>query len=105
MATFEREGLVCAAERHLGDKGNYSFSEYDEATIERLVREVAETKPDAITIFCTNLRGALVVDRLERDLGIPIHDTVATAVWAGLRLIGESPSRVVGWGRLFREAA
>ena len=105
LANFEREGLTCAAERHLGDRGNFSFSEYDEGTIERLVREVAETKPDAISIFCTNLRGALVVDRLERDLGIPIHDTVATAVWAGLRLVGEPPSRVTGWGRLFREAA
>jgi maleate isomerase len=101
VANFEHEGLACAAERHLRESVNYAFAEIDEATIARMIREVASTKPDAIVILCTNMRGGKVAAELERELGIPIFDTVATAVWAGLKLIGEKPSRVQGWGRLF----
>jgi maleate isomerase len=70
-----------------------------------MAREVAEAKPDAITIFCTNLRGAPLVEELEQELGIPVYDTIATVVWKALRLAGADPSRVRGWGRLFREVA
>jgi maleate isomerase len=102
-ANFAAEGFETAAERHLRDRGNFSFSEYPEERIAGLVREVAAAKPDAITVFCTNMRGGPIVEALERETGIPIYDTVATAVWDGLRKVGVKPSRVAGWGRLFRE--
>ena len=63
----------------------------------------ALAKPEAITIFCTNLRGAPRVPELERELGIPIYDTVSTVVWKSLKLAGLDPKRVAGWGRLFQE--
>lgn len=44
-----------------------------------------------------------MVDELERELGIPIYDTVATAVWGGIRQAGGDPKRIQGWGRLFQE--
>jgi len=103
LPNFEREGFTCTGERHLGDRGNFSFSEFSADTIARLVREVAASKPQAIAIFCTNLRGAPLVEALERETGIPIYDTVATAMWGSLRLAGVDPARVQGWGRLFRE--
>jgi len=68
-------------------------------------RIVAEARPDAIAVFCTNFRGAAIAERLEAALGIPIYDTVSTAVWAGMRLAGADPARIRGWGRLFREVA
>jgi maleate isomerase len=105
VANFAVEGFECIAERHLRDRGNFSFSQYSEATIADLVREVATAKPDAIAVFCTNMRGAAIVEALEAEIGIPIYDSVATAVWAGLRAVGVSPARVQGWGRLFREVA
>jgi len=43
------------------------------------------------------------VEALEAEVGIPICDTVSTVVWKSLRLAGLAPSRVHGWGRLFRE--
>jgi len=101
VATFEGAGFTCAAERHLGDKGNFSFSEVSEATIAHMCREVAAEGVDAITIFCTNLRGAPIVPALEAELGVPIYDTMATAVWSSLRVAGVPPERVRGWGRLF----
>ena len=105
VTNFASEGFDCIAERHLRDRGNFSFSQYSEATIADLVREVAKEKPDAIAVFCTNMRGGPVVESLEAEIGIPIYDSVATAVWAGLRAVGTSPVRVQGWGRLFREVA
>ncbi|MGQ0665100.1 MAG: maleate cis-trans isomerase family protein [Pseudomonadota bacterium] len=103
IANFAHEGFECVGERHLNDRGNFSFSAVAAETIARLVGEVAQAKPQAITIFCTNMKGAPLVDALEREIAIPIYDTVATAVWSSLRIAGVDPSRVKGWGRLFQE--
>ena len=96
-------GFECISEQHLRDRGNFSFSEYTEAQIADMIRTVAAEKPQAITVFCTNLRGAPVVDALEKELGIPIYDTVSTSVWKSLKMAGADPKRVKGWGRLFTE--
>ncbi len=103
VANYARSGLECVAERHLGLQDNYSFSEVGAEQIRAMVREVARAKPQAITIFCTNLRGAPLVEELEQELGIPIYDSIATVVWKSLKLAGVDPGRVQGWGRLFRE--
>src|SRR5918999_1579471 len=78
---YEHAGFQCVAERHLRDRGNFSFSEYGE---------------EAIAEFCTNLRGAAVVEKMEAGTGVPIYDTVATGVWKGMRLAGADPSRIEG---------
>jgi maleate isomerase len=103
LATFRNEGFDCVAERHLGVADNYSFSEVSAASLIAMVHEVAEAKPQAITIFCTNLRGAPLVENLEREIGIPIYDTIATGVWGAMRLAGVDPRMIRNWGRLFRE--
>jgi len=100
---FAAEGLQCVAERHRGMKVNFDFSEVEAEAIAGMVREVAKSRPQAITIFCTNMDGASLAEDLEREIGIPIYDTIATAVWSALRVAGVAPSRVQGWGRLFRE--
>jgi len=105
LDTYARAGFACVAERHLGDPGNFSFSEMSEAAVARMIREVAAERPDAITVFCTNVRGAAVVAAMEEETGIPIHDTVATGLWKGMKLAGADPARVRGYGRLFQEAA
>ena len=104
MASFARQGFDCIAERHLDISENVCFGDVGGDTLKDMIREVARARPDAITIFCTNLRGAPLVEELERELGIPIHDTVAAALWAALRLARVDPSRVRGWGRLFGDA-
>jgi maleate isomerase len=105
VATFAAEGLDCIAERHSGERVNFAFSEVAAERLTAMVRDVAVAKPDAITIFCTNLRGAGLVESLERELGLPIYDTVATAVWASLRIAGARPDTIRGWGRLFRDVS
>jgi maleate isomerase len=94
-------GVECVAERHLGLSVNFEVSEVEPDTLRSLLREVASSRPEAMTTLCTNLRAAQLVDELERELGIPIYDSVATVVWQALRLVGIDPRAVRGWGRLF----
>ena len=101
VGNYASAGFECVAERHLRKQDNFSFSETTDDEIRAMVREVALAKPDAITIFCTNLRGAPLVAELEAETGIPIYDTIATVVWKSLRLAGVDARRVTGWGRLF----
>ena len=100
---YASEGFECVSERHLRDRGNYSFSEVTDEVIANMVREVAKGKPEAITIFCTNLHGARLVNALEQETGIPIYDTVSTSVWKAMKQAGADPKRIKGWGRLFAE--
>lgn len=103
IATYGGSGFECVADQHLGISVNFDFSDVSEVQLADMCRTAARSNPDAILIFCTNLRGAPIVEELEREIGIPIYDTVSTAVWAALRVAGVSPTRVEGWGRLFRE--
>lgn len=105
VENYRRAGFACVAERHLGEPENFAFSEVTAETVVAMVREVAEAGPQAITTFCTNLRAAPLVDALEREIGIPIYDTISVVVWKSLRMAGVDPRRVEGWGRLFRELA
>jgi maleate isomerase len=104
IANYAASGYDCVAERHLGLRDNFSFSEVDADTLRVMVHDVAAARPDAIAILCTNLRGGPLVAELEAETGIPILDSVATVVWKSLQLVGADPRRVHGWGRLFNEA-
>jgi maleate isomerase len=100
--TLAGEGFAVVAERHLGLSENFAFAEVTPREIEAMIRATAEAAPQAILVMCTNLRAASLVEGLERELDIPILDSVATAVWGGLRVAGVAPERVSGWGKLFR---
>jgi len=103
VANYRANGYECLAEQHLGRHVNFEFAEVTPEEITRMVREVAAASPQCISTFCTNLRAAHLVPALEAELGIPIYDTVSTAVWKALRLCGVDTRRVVGWGSLFGE--
>lgn len=103
VGNYRKAGFECVAERHLGIQDNFSFSEVGADQLRTMLREVAQARPQAITILCTNLRGAPLVEELERELGIPIYDSIATVAWKSLKLTGIEAKRVRGWGRLFLE--
>jgi cobalamin synthase len=66
-----------------------------------MIRRVAAAGVEAITVLCTNMQGARLASMLEGELGIPIFDSISTAMWGALRGAGQDPSRIRGWGRLF----
>ncbi len=102
VANYAALGIECVAERHLGLQDNFSFAEVDAAGLRRMVCDVAAARPDAIAVVCTNLRAAALVAGWEAELGLPVYDTVATAVWGALGLAGADAAAVTGWGGLFR---
>ncbi|MFJ3046799.1 Asp/Glu/hydantoin racemase [Herbaspirillum chlorophenolicum] len=103
VKNYGSAGYECVSERHLRKQDNFSFSEVGADELRAMVREVAKDKPQAITIFCTNLRGAPLVEELEKETGVPIYDTISTVVWKSLKQAGADPSRIRGWGSLFRD--
>ena len=105
IENYASAGYACVAERHLHDRVGFSFSQVPDRDIAELIRAVAADRPEAITVFCTNFQGATVVDELERELDIPIYDTVAVTAWKCLSMAGVDAARVSGWGRLFGELA
>ncbi len=100
---YQRSGFRCVSERHLGLDVNFSFAGVTDDQIQTMTREVATARPRAISTFCTNLKAAPLVDDLERELKIPIYDTITTVVWKSLRIAGVDTRRVSGWGSLFAE--
>ena len=98
------DGVTCAAERHLDLSDNFSFAEVDEARIANLVRGVAREGCEAAAIVCTNMRGAAVAEQLERELDIPVYDSISVTVWKSLQLGGIDTARVRGWGSVFAQA-
>lgn len=103
VANYARSGYECVAERHLNRSVNFSFSEVEPPQIVQMAHEVAEARPQCLTTFCTNLRAAQLAPTLEAALGLPVYDTVSTAVWKSLRVCGVDTRRVKGWGSLFDE--
>lgn len=99
---YRNIGIEVVAERHLGIHVNHDFALVEPARLQALMREVAqEGAPGALTTFCTNLRAAPLAEAVEKELGIPLLDTVSTTVWGLLRAVDADPAAVRGWGQLF----
>lgn len=103
VRNFANEGFECVAERHLGIRVNFDFSMVESRMVRTLAQEVAQARPEAVLVFCTNMDGASLAEDLERETGVPVYDSIAAALWAALRAAQIDPARVKGWGRLFRE--
>lgn len=105
VANFAAQGVEVVAERHLEDRGNFSFASYSAPTVNALVREVAAAGPQAVAVVCTNFRGAPGAEALEVECEVPILDSVAVTAAVTQRALGLDPARVTGWGSVFRAVA
>lgn len=103
IANYRGIGIDCVAEQHLGITVNFKFGEVAPDTLRAMLRKAAKAKPDAMTVMCTNLHAAQLVQELEAELNIPIYDSVATVVWQALKTVGIAPGEIKGWGRLFQD--
>jgi maleate isomerase len=105
VENYRAIGIETVAERHSGISDNFSFSDVSEDDIADMCRTVAAAGPDAIAIICTNMRGPLMAPVLERELGIPIFDSVAFTLWKTLRATGADMGPLAKYGRLFSMGA
>lgn len=88
VANYAELGRRCVGSANLGGSLSRDFADIAPAEIADLVRDVAEARPDVIFIMCTNVAGASVADSLSNELGVPVIDSAAATVRAGLALLG-----------------
>lgn len=104
IANYRHIGIDTVAERHLDISDNFSFSEVTPATLHDCVAHVAQYKPEAILLYCTNLRSADQARAWEAEFDIPVIDTTSTVIWKMLEKTGFDNTRITHWGRFFQEA-
>ncbi len=75
-----------------------------EAEIRDLLRAADDPQADCLMLICTGVAGAQLVEEMELELGKPIFDSVAVALWKGLTLTGLEP-QLEGWGSLLAGSA
>jgi maleate isomerase len=104
MAKYADAGFDCVGEAHLGREDGFAYAAIEDETWRRLIREVADKRPQAITTMCTNISGAPLAEAVEAETDIPLVDSVSVSLWAVMRLAGADPARIGGWGRMFAAA-
>ena len=87
VANYASTGIAVVSARRLDLTVNTAFADVTPDRIGRMVEAVAEARPDAIVIMCTNLAGASLTEALADRLGIPVLDSVRVAVEHGLRFL------------------
>ena len=91
IETFAAEGISVTSERHLGLSENFAFAEVRGREIVEMIWGVTTEGAEAVLVLCTNVRAAPLAAELEEEIGVPIFDSIATAVWGALRLAGVPP--------------
>jgi maleate isomerase len=100
ISNYATIGYTVHKERHLSITENTQIAQIPEHVLSGMVREVA-VDADAVTTFCTNLNSAHLVDSWEKELGIPVFDSVATVVWDLCRMSGIDMATASNWGKMF----
>jgi maleate isomerase len=100
IETFANEAIEIVAERRLNFTDNFSFAEATDVQILDMARQVGASRPDAILILCTNLRGAPLVEQIERKTGTPVLDSVVLGLLGGLRSMSVDFSHVTHAGQV-----
>ncbi|PUB17453.1 maleate cis-trans isomerase family protein [Yoonia sediminilitoris] len=105
ITQYATQGIAVTADARLEEKVNHAFGTYSTAQIAKMIRDVAQSRPDAISILCTNFRGAPHAAALEAEIGIPVFDSVSVTAAHCMCELGLDPTRVTEWGSVFQRFA
>jgi maleate isomerase len=105
IKNYSSFGVDCSVETHLGEPDNASFGNVSEAVLDKGFQELADRGAVAVSVFCTGLKAAQLVDEWERKTGIVVLDTVATVLWDMCAIVSVDMRGIKGWGLLFKEEA
>jgi maleate isomerase len=95
-------GIEVVKTECLGLVDNLEIGRLDVHTAYDLGRRIACPEAQAIAFLCTNWQSMAIIDRLERDTGLPVLTSTQFSVWAALKTIGYA-GKIEGYGRLLRE--
>lgn len=102
MDNYAAAGIETVAERHDDRIDSFTIAAISEPDVAAMCRDVAKANPDAISIVCTNMRGPMIAQELEEELGIPVLDSVAVTLWGCLMETGVNMQPLADFGRIFR---
>lgn len=88
---YQSLGFSCLGERHHGGALSNDYAMIEPAVTAQMVRDVAKHAPDVILIMCTNMFGATIAATLTEEIGIPVIDSAAITLEAGMRLAKAKP--------------
>ena len=89
IGNYHTMGFSCVSSAFHGGSLSNGYADISAGEIARMVRAVADKKPDAILIMCTNVHGAAVAEHISHETGIPVIDSAAATLQAGLRFLGQ----------------
>jgi maleate isomerase len=101
IKTYRGSGINCSVEKHLGQHDNAGFVYITEEVLDAGFCELAARGATTISVFCTGLKAAQMVDRWEKKSGIVVLDTVATVLWDMCVMTEVNMKSIEGWGLLF----
>lgn len=78
-------GIEIVAEAHDGGTVSNDYAAIAPQAIAAMIRDVAQARPEAILLMCTNMRGAACAAAIEVETGIRIIDSAQATYDAGLR--------------------
>lgn len=81
VANLRGEGLNVLREDHLGISDSHACSEVPDGKISSAIQQLAGVDVDAIVVLCTNFGLGGDAGDLEREIGIPIIDSVSATIW------------------------
>lgn len=96
---FGAHGVTCVGLANAGRSGGAAMADLMPEAVCDLIRAADHPDADCIVLSCTGVAGAQLLDRMERELGKPILDTIAVTLWKALRLVGVDDP-LYGWGAL-----
>ncbi|ETI26215.1 hypothetical protein G647_02992 [Cladophialophora carrionii CBS 160.54] len=105
MENYRAFGVDCSLEHHLGQSDNRGFADISETTLDDGFRQLAQRGAGVVSVFCTGLKAAHLVDGWEAQTGITVLDTVATVLWDMCRIAGVDTKSIQGWGVLFQHGS
>ncbi|MBI4329815.1 MAG: hypothetical protein HY673_00870 [Chloroflexi bacterium] len=99
---FEDSGFEIIHVKSLNLINNKDIHLLPRSTAYTVARQAFKEAPQAQGIYmaCGAWCPPWVIDRLERDLGVPVLHSRQVVTWAGLKSL-HVKERVKGWGRLF----
>ena len=101
IKTYSGSGVDCSVEKHLGKHDNASFGNIPEEVLDTGFCELVGRGATVVSVFCTGLKAAQLVDGWEKKSGVVVLDTVATVLWDMCVITGVSMNGIKGWGSLF----
>jgi maleate isomerase len=92
-------GFEVNGSANLGISDGFALAAPTGADIYELARRAWRDGSDALLISCLNMNSQLVVQQLEKELGMPVVTSTTAALWKLLRTAGVS-MQIQGYGRL-----